>query len=141
MKDSKVTIKLNSRNILPKLEKEATKRMWDAVSYVQAEVLQTLSGDRSGRVYNIPGTNKTYVASAPGEPPAVRTGGLRFSIENHGARVIQEDKSIKGQVGTDLLYGLWLEMGTSKMLPRPWLEPTFRRCTERIKERLSREWL
>lgn len=32
---------------------------------------------RTGRTYRIPGTRQTYVASAPGEPPAIREGRYR----------------------------------------------------------------
>ena len=31
---------------------------------------------RSGKVYRKPASNKTYTASAPGEPPALRTGDI-----------------------------------------------------------------
>lgn len=36
--------------------------------------LYVLRGKRSGKVYRVPNTGKTYRASAPGEPPAVRSG-------------------------------------------------------------------
>ena len=29
-----------------------------------------------------------------------------------------------GRVGTNLVYGKWLEMGTTKMSPRRWLKPS-----------------
>jgi plasmid stabilization system protein ParE len=40
--------------------------------------LVVLSGQRSGRRYRVPGTARTYPASAPGEAPAVRAGNLRL---------------------------------------------------------------
>lgn len=36
---------------------------------------------RTGRTYLVPGTSVPYTASAPGEPPAVRTGAYRDSWE------------------------------------------------------------
>lgn len=136
-KQSKVTIKLNSHNIIPKLESVATQRMYAAAQEVRNEVLETLSGRRTGRTYKVPGTNVTYTASAPGEPPAVATGQLRNSVT---AVVQAEGKSVKGIVGTELMKGLYLEKGTSKMAPRPWLEPSFEKSLDRIKEILSRRW-
>lgn len=136
-KKSKVTIKLNSHNILPKLESVATQRMFAAAQEVRNETLRTLSGNRTGRTYRVPGTQVTYTASAPGEAPAVQTGQLRNSIRDN---VYSEGKSVKGEVGTELLKGLWLEKGTSKMAPRPWLEPSFDKSLGRVKEILSRKW-
>ena len=136
-KKSKVTIKLNSHNILPKLESVATQRMYAAAQEVRNETLRTLSGNRTGRTYRVPGTQVTYTASAPGEPPAVQTGQLRNSVRDN---VYKREKSVVGEVGTELMKGLWLEKGTRKMAPRPWLEPSFDKSLERVKEILSRRW-
>lgn len=67
----------------------------------------------------------------------MQTGQLRNSVKD---RVYSEGKSVKGEVGTELMKGLWLEKGTSKMAPRPWLEPSFDKSLERVKEILSRRW-
>ena len=40
--------------------------------------LEVLKGQRSGRTYRKPHSKATYTASAPGEPPARRTGNLRM---------------------------------------------------------------
>lgn len=102
---------------------ELEHRMHSAVEMVKDHVEQNkLAGDRSGRIYRIPGTRKTYTASAPGEPPASRTGELRQHI---GTKVEQRGRKISGQVGTDVEHGTFLEKGTRDILPRPWLEPSF----------------
>jgi hypothetical protein len=111
--------------------------MYAAANEVRNETIKTLSGNRTGRIYKVPGTQVTYTASAPGEPPAVQTGQLRNSVT---AIVEKEGKSVKGFVGTELMKGLWLEKGTSKMAPRPWLKPSFDKSLERVKEILSRRW-
>lgn len=54
--------------------------------------------------------------SQPGQPPHKLVGFLQRSI----AHEMAQDKST-GFVGTNLDYGLYLEMGTSKMAARPWL--------------------
>ena len=43
-------------------------------------MIGSMTGQKSGRVYKIPGTDRTYQASAPGQAPAVRTTFLRTSI-------------------------------------------------------------
>ena len=58
-------------------------------------------------------------ASQPGEIPAVRTGTLKRSITHDPPEIIRS--LITGRVGTNLDYGLPLEIGTDKMAPRPWL--------------------
>lgn len=54
--------------------------------------------------------------SKPGEPPRKQTGELR-------RRTTYEVDAAKGiaRIGTNVKYGRWLEFGTSRMKPRPWL--------------------
>lgn len=56
--------------------------------------------------------------SKPGEPPHKRTGTLDRSID---METFTRGRDFVGRVGTNLNYGLWLEIGTSKMLARPYL--------------------
>lgn len=61
--------------------------------------------------------------SKPGCPPAPDTGTLRNSIRY---RVENRGNEVYGVVGTTQLdppYGAYLENGTSRMKPRPWLAP------------------
>lgn len=66
-----------------------------------------LRGSRSGRRYLIPGTRRHYTASAPGEPPAVRTGEYRASFkpkeefEAHGGN----DFTAHSRTESDLMVG------------------------------------
>lgn len=53
-------------------------------------------------------------ASFPGDPPNTDTGRLVQSIQ------FEIDGNV-GYVGTNLVYGAWLEFGTKNMAPRPWL--------------------
>lgn len=64
--------------------------------------------------------------SKPGEPPRVQTGRLRASV------AWEQDGRV-ARIGTNVRYGRFLELGTSRMAPRPWLRrmlaemtPTFR---------------
>lgn len=66
--------------MLRELKPKATKLMWDAGTRFQAELKTKLSGKRTGRTYRVSKTGRLHVASAPGEPPAVRLGALRNSM-------------------------------------------------------------
>lgn len=105
-----------------------------AVNALRSAELEVLKGQRSGKVYRKPFTKKaTYTASAPGEPPAKRTGNLRLhwngqvkkgAASGNGIEVIAELESQEE-------YAPMLENGTEKMEPRPF--------AERIKEKAMPE--
>ena len=66
--------------------------------------------------------------SQPGEFPHVDTGHLRQSIFSDTD--CAEGRAI---VGTPLLYGLYLEVGTEHMAPRPYLSRTLEEMRGQIK--------
>jgi hypothetical protein len=57
--------------------RQVASRSYLASNELRTAALSVLSGQRSGRVYRVPGTSRFYRASAPGEAPAVRKGALR----------------------------------------------------------------
>lgn len=65
--------------------------------------------------------NKWHQASAPGESPATDTGTLVSSIESK-MEVLRPGVA-SAVVWTEKLYGKFLEFGTSKMEPRPFMTP------------------
>lgn len=87
-------------------------------------------------------SNKRHMSSAPGKPPAVDIGTLRAStmseVESVGTNVIGrvgpdvEYIAEKAEVGTDVNYGLYLEMGTGRMQPRPFLRPAIIRTRRKV---------
>jgi len=87
-----------------------------------------LRGSRSGRKYLIPGTRKHYMASAPGEPPAVRTGAYRASFKPKEEFEAQggNDFTAHSRTDSDLMVGKYnlgriLEEGAPRahIAPRP----------------------
>ena len=132
-----ITFKSNIKELMKKIDSTAKGRMLEAVMEVRSKTLVKLSGQRSGRTYFVPGTHKTYTASAPGQPPAVATAGLRQSIKG---TVETEGKQVVGRVGTDLDYGRRLEFGTRKMAARPWLRKSFEEAEAKVKEIYVRVW-
>ena len=99
--------------------------------------LLVLRGQGGGRRYKVPGTyrlqmdkvtgkkrhGRYYTASAPGQPPAQRTGGLRLSWQpsshvvygSYISRIESERMTDNGKYNLSDL----LENGTSKMASRP----------------------
>lgn len=93
----------------------------------RARELISTPGTTAGKKRRVYGTNP----SAPGEPPHKQTGRLRQSVarEVHG---------LTARVGTNVQYGRWLELGTSRMAPRPWLRRALMECADQIRSILSR---
>lgn len=94
--------------------------------------LNVLRGQRSGRRYKKPGTKATYTASAPGEPPAVRTGALRMSW---GMKATGDSKgNYTAGIYTDVSYAEKLDEGTpgGKVEPRPYKEKTIDRARPKV---------
>ena len=76
-----------------------------------------LSGPKTGRKYGV------HRASAPGEAPANDTGTLVRGIE---VRKGQEDFTYEVHSIAD--YAGYLEYGTSRMAPRPYLQPAAKKA-------------
>ncbi len=122
------------------LQKEVAQRTYRASNELRNSSLRVLRGKRSGKVYRVPGTKQTYRASAPGEPPAVRTGAFRLSwgthvhVEKKGVhfRAVAAIES-KEKAGGHLL-GEMLENGTGKIAPRPYKQAVIDAALPKIKE-------
>jgi hypothetical protein len=116
---------------------ESIKRQVERRSYLVANELRNsalivLRGQRNGRRYKVPGTyrlqmdkvagkkrhGRYYTASAPGEPPAVRTGTFRNSWQPTARALFG---SYISRIESDVPYAEWLEEGTpgGQMAPRP----------------------
>ncbi len=87
-------------------------------------------GGRSGKTYRR--RSITHQASAPGEFPKTDTGQLVASLYFR----VAADK-LSAFFGTKLLYGSFLEFGTSRMRARPWLRPTLKANQDSIRERVG----
>lgn len=120
------------------INRQVASRGVRAVNALRSAELRVLKGQRNGRRYRTPYTGsrtprekgkkkyKTpmYTASAPGEPPARRTGNLRMHWNGQvktrdqpggGIEVVAELESMEP-------YAVHLEHGTPKMAPRPFVE-------------------
>jgi HK97 gp10 family phage protein len=78
-------------------------------------------GIKSGTVYTSGPSPLPHQASAPGEAPASWTGALAQSIVVE--RTGEMSAEVKAGEGLDEDYATFLEFGTSRMAPRPFMTP------------------
>jgi hypothetical protein len=128
----------NSRAVIAEIERMAKIRILDGANIVRNEWVQGLSGNRSGRVYRIPGTKRTYTASAPGEAPGVLFGDLRRSIRV-GQPIVKNGRT-SIEIGSELEKAVWLELGTKKMQARPHAKPAADRAEPAVKAAIEKVW-
>jgi len=97
-------------------------------------------GPRSGELYTVPGTRTKYRASADGEPPAIREGAYRDSWQYTPA--VRTEFGWSAFAFTDLMVGPYvlgelLNYGTSRMGPRPHVEPGIERAAQEMERLLE----
>lgn len=121
-----IDLRAEVKNTITNIEGEVRSRTFRAGNILkkcELEVLSSKSGGRSGRAYRKSNTKKaTYTASAPGEPPAKRTGNLRNSwkIKNIPFTTSAGNGfETAAAIETNAKYDTYLEHGTSKMASRP----------------------
>lgn len=132
-------LKIAVDDTVKKVNREAASRGVRAVNAIRNAELEVLRGKRSGRVYRKPHTKSHYTASAPGEPPARRTGNLRLNWNG----TVESSSTGSGLRVTAVLesqerYSTYLENGTRRMAPRPFKQPISEKAMPEI-ERIYRE--
>lgn len=140
MTDVRVTIKGDKRLFklferAKRLNTPALDRVLSKSAFVvQKNAIRSIqSGGRSGRIYKR--RSVTHLASGPGEPPKTDTGNLVKNITVNRNKQLDYDVGSRKGAG----YGFWLEMGTSKMLPRPWLKPALKKSLKDIDKFIDKE--
>lgn len=128
--------------IINRIKAQMVPRGFQAAQQLYNSTQIILSGSRSGRVYGISNTGRHYTASAPGQPPAVRTGMLRasfrptVSVENNGGFTIHSQAKSGLSVGGYVLGSL-LDEGTERMAARPFKEKVKERAVPEINKIFS----
>ena len=113
------------KNVSPQIETTLSKTISLCCEKVRSDIQDSMAHTARDTTRSYYTNNRTtaHHPTLPGNPPAPDTGNLRNSIryEMH-----DEGKEIYGIVGTtqkDPNYGEYLEYGTTKIAPRPWLRP------------------
>lgn len=134
-----VDVSFQLKNMIPQITKmlpqEFERAILKSAIIVNNEVRRTLTGSRHGKLYRVPATHKTWRASAPDEPPAVRLGHLRnsyqYKVKGNGFGSI-------AYVGSPLDYAHYLEYGTAKMRPRRHLSVAFKKSKPKVMAQFER---
>jgi HK97 gp10 family phage protein len=120
-----VELKINEAE-LTKIINQAENLVHDGSVYMAEEMKKSISsGAKSGKKYG------NHTSSAPGQSPANWTGKLLKSIK------VQKSKGI-AFVYITAKYAEFLEFGTSKMRPRPFIIPAFIKTKKMIQDKLKR---
>lgn len=125
-------------DVVESIRQQVEARSYDAANELRNSSLEILRGQRNGRRYRVPGKKTYYTASAPGEPPAMRTGLFRLSWQptalkegdTYISRVESDRRTDKGK----FLLGEILEDGTpgGQMAPRPYQEKILKHAEPKI---------
>ena len=107
--------------VIKSIKNNARVQLEKACQMVVDKIKASMLESKSGREYPV-GWLK-YQASAPGETPAVMFGLLYDNVEY---RIEDRGDELVGIIGVNLDddsigYAMYLELGTSKMKPRPYL--------------------
>lgn len=129
MVNASVDLKINKQELFKLLE-EANILTEKAADKMANEMKKSiLSGAKSGRQYYSNG--RRHTSSAPGQAPANNTGALVRSIK------VSKERN-KANISISKNYALFLEFGTSKMRPRPFIIPAFMRTKKWFIDSINR---
>ena len=111
--------------IADRIRQQMGARAYRAANELKNQSADVLGRQGGGRRYRVPTTGAYYTASAPGQPPASRTGTFKqrwTPSATIGGDVFISKIENNVQVGTRRKYllGELLENGTSRMAPRPY---------------------
>ena len=114
-------------NLDKQLEPEFQEIVKGGAQLIRGEAIKSIqTGAKSGVMYQKYNPRREHRASAPGEAPASDTGNLVSKII-----VKQKTKNITN-VESNADYSAFLEYGTSKMEPRPFMLPAFEKSKKPI---------
>ena len=101
-----------------KIKKQVEARSYQVANELRNSAFHVMRGKGGGRRYKVPGTKSYYSASAPGEPPAVRSGAYRNSLK---PTAFKSGDLYTSRLESSMFYADWLENGTpgGQMAPRP----------------------
>jgi|TARA_R100000482_G_scaffold39441_1_gene13520 HK97 gp10 family phage protein len=128
---------LNVEANISKFTKESKQLLKQAVFKGVADVekdakISIQRGGKSGFVYQRYNPRRTHQSSAPGEAPASDTGFLVNSIKRK-----MDGDGFGGEIASRAFYSKFLEFGTVKMLPRPFMFPALEKNRKKITQRLK----
>lgn len=129
-----INISKKLKNLSKKGKDLIAHAVFKSVADVESHAKKSISqGNPSGRIYQRYNNRRTHQASAPGQPPASDTG---FLVNNINRRIYHD--KMGGEIASRSTYAKFLEFGTSKMLPRPYMFPAMEKNKKKIKDRIKK---
>lgn len=144
MSKAEVVIEVVAQETVDRIKGQMSSRSVRATNELMNAKNLTLRGKRSGRRYRVPNTRRHYIASAPGEVPAVRTGQFRrqwtsksFGVGGVSGDSFEAHSQIESNVRTDggkYLLGEILEEGSpgGKIAPRPYQDKIVEKAKPKV---------
>lgn len=136
-----VTVKVDGMREMTRRFGRLDSRMRSAVGVWLIEASQVVvkeavrlikSGPKTGRVYRRYRPTRVHQASAPFQPPAEDLGELSGSLS-----ATVDRKAMEAAIVSTSHKAVMLELGTRKMMPRPFLAPSIDNTRARISRMLS----
>lgn len=126
-------VQWNGQQILEKVRQGLVAGIFKTTEEIRNVAIESiLAGGQTGKIYRRRGVE--HQASAPGEAPASDTGYLAGSISTY-----YEDGGLTGIVTAGAEYAAYLEFGTVKMEPRPFMRPALDGERENLTQNLIDE--
>lgn len=153
----------NTTQVVDQIARGSRANLTAAALIWHAGVIRELTGNRTGRTYNVPGTGSVrrapvvvnvtaprYKISSYTRMAKKRVGATEYRASAPGEAPASRTGDLRtsyryrvqgnlAQVGTPLKYATALEKGTSKMAPRPHLRKAFNVNRQRILDALARD--
>ncbi len=116
------------------MRKKAGLRVEAAARFLRDYIKVKLSRTQAYKIYGKAAgrSRKGLAPSAPGEYPKKLTSNLRKNIQME-----MDFSTLSARVGTNVVYGKFLELGTKNMRRRPWLSRGLREAAPAMRRILS----
>ena len=114
-------------NLDKQLEPDFQEIVKGGAQLIRGEAIKSIqTGAKSGVMYQMYNPRREHRASAPGQAPASDTGDLVSKI------IVRQKSRDVTSVQSNANYSAFLEYGTSKMQPRPFMLPAFEKSKKPI---------
>ena len=114
-------------NLNKQLEPDFQEIVKGGAQLIRGEAIKSIqTGAKSGVMYQMYNPRREHRASAPGQAPASDTGNLVSKI------IVRQKSQDVTSVESNANYSAFLEYGTSKMQPRPFMLPAFEKSKKPI---------
>lgn len=129
-----MAVKWNGPQVTEQVRQAVQRGLIRGAEDVRTEAIRlVLEPPKTGRIYRRRGVE--HQASAPGEAPASDTGTLVSRIDVDYTNLSE----LVVRVGAHTDYAAFLEFGTRKMEPRPFMRPALATSTPKISDYVARE--